>query len=210
MHTRLRISALVVLVPWIVACSNPADGVTEAEVREADGAATEVALEEGVRYVVDETSTVEWTGSKVTGHHDGGFRAFAGEILVVDDDPERSTVDLVIDTTSLWADNDRLTGHLKSEDFFDVETHPEARFKSTSIRATEDGWEVTGNLDLHGVQKSITFPATIEVGADQVTARAEFFLKRFDWDIVYPGKPDDLIRDEVVVRFDLTAKPLEG
>ena len=111
------------------------------------------------------------------------------------------------DTTSLWSDNDKLTGHLKSPDFFDVEKFPTATFTSTSIVAAADGFTVTGNLDLHGMQKSITFPAQIEAGAETVTAKAEFSIMRFDFGIVYPGMPDDLIRDEVVVTFDVVATP---
>ena len=53
-------------------------------------------------------------------------------------------------------------------------------------------------------------PATIEIGPDGVMAQAEFSLMRFDFDLVYPGKPDDLIRDEVVVKFDLVAVPAGG
>jgi polyisoprenoid-binding protein YceI len=114
-------------------------------------------------------------------------------------------VKVLIDTTSMWADDDRLTKHLKSPDFFDVESLPEAIFESTAIEATEAGYTVTGNLTLHGVTKSISFPAQMEIAPDRVTAQAEFFVKRFDFDIVYPGKPDDLIRDEVVIKFDLVA-----
>ena len=73
-----------------------------------------------------------------------------------------------------------------------------------------DGYEVTGNLELHGVTKSITFPATIVVEDGRITAEAEFFIRRTDFGILYPGKPDDLIRDEVVIRLDLIALPAEG
>ena len=90
------------------------------------------------------------------------------------------------------------------------ETYPTAEFSSTAIVAADDGFMVTGNLNLHGVTRSITFPARIEVGADQVTATAEFSIMRFDFDIVYPGKPDDLIRDEVVVKLNVVAAPAAG
>ncbi len=55
--------------------------------------------------------------------------------------------------------------------------------------------------------KQIKFPATIQVEGDRVTVQAEFFIQRFDFDIVYPGKADDLIRDEVVIKIDLVAVP---
>ena len=64
------------------------------------------------------------------------------------------------------ADGDR-DGHLKSADFFDVETYPEITFESTSITATDDDtYEITGDLTLHGVTKPITLQA--EVGGSEV------------------------------------------
>lgn len=202
----LPLALLLVLVAAVAGCANPADGKTEAEVGDAveSGAAT-AAESAGETYVIGDGSTITWVGSKVTGSHDGGFNEFDGEIVVVDGDPAKSTVTVNIDATSIWADNDRLTGHLKSDDFFAVETYPTATFQSTSIEKTEDGYAVTGNLDLHGVVKSVTFPAQITVDGDSVSAQAEFVLKRFDWGIVYPGKPDDLIRDEVVINLNLQA-----
>ncbi len=191
----------------LTACENPATGKTEAEVSEPDPYAepTEVSGKELV--VSPEESTISWVGSKVTRSHNGGFEAFGGVITLSEAGPTESKVEFVIDTTTLWADEDQLTGHLKSADFFDVENHPEARFTSTAIAQTAEGFEITGELELHGVTKQIKFPATIQVEGDRVTVQAEFFIQRFDFDIIYPGKADDLIRDEVVIKIDLVAVP---
>ena len=208
MRRNLLLSLLGLAALAVFACANPADGVPEAEVTEPPTAAVaEVATEtDGVRLAFDESSSITWVGSKVTGSHDGGFRSFTGEIVLVGGDPTRSSVSIVIDTTTLWSDNEKLTGHLKSPDFFEVETYPEATFRSTAIRPDAGGgYQVTGELTLHGVTKSISFPATIAMLDGVVSAKAEFVLMRYDFGIVYPGKPDDLIRDEVVVRFDLRA-----
>lgn len=189
----------------LVACANPATDKTEAVVEEP-AEETQISAD-GQRFSLLDESTIGFAGSKVTGSHDGGFKAFEGEIVLVDGDPTQSSVEIVIDTTSLWADNERLTGHLKSADFFDVEAHPQVKFKSTEIVREDEGYSVTGNLDLHGVKKSITFPATIVVDDGGVRAQAEFFIQRFDFGIEYKGKADDLIRDEVVIQFDLRAAP---
>ena len=189
----------------LVACANPATDKTEAVVEEP-AEETQISAD-GQRFSLLDDSTIGFAGSKVTGSHDGGFKAFEGEIVLVDGDPTQSSVEIVIDTTSLWADNERLTGHLKSADFFDVEAHPQVKFKSTEIVREDEGYSVTGNLDLHGVKKSITFPATIVVDDGGVRAQAEFFIQRFDFGIEYKGKADDLIRDEVVIQFDFRAAP---
>ncbi len=193
-----------------IACANPAANAPEATVEEpaptpetSPEATGDVAI-----YTLTEDSTVGFVGSKVTGSHDGGFQSFEGEISLVGGTAEGSSVHVVIDTTSLWSDNDNLTGHLKSADFFEVATYPTATFTSTEVTLGEDGtYTLTGNLDLHGVTKQISFPAAIEVTDGGISATAEFSIKRFDFGIVYPGKADDLIRDEVLIKLDLRAAP---
>ncbi|MEJ7731568.1 MAG: YceI family protein [Polyangiaceae bacterium] len=153
-------------------------------------------------------SKIEWTGSKVTGKHEGSFQQFDGWIAITDDKPESAKIAVVIDMTSVKSDDDKLTGHLKSGDFFEVEKFPKASFTSTEIKAGGDKGAthtITGNLNLRGVEKSVTFPATIKVTADKVTAKSEFSINRKDWGIVYAGKADDLIRDGVVIKLDLSA-----
>lgn len=162
----------------------------------------------GARYAFDpQTSKIAWKGSKVTRTHDGGFRAFSGEVGLVDDDPTKSSVHVEIQADSIFADDPKLTEHLKSPDFFDVNQFPTASFHSTSIAKAGEGYEVTGDLTMHGVTKTVTFPAQITTTADGVNARAEFAINRKDWGIVYPGMANDLIRDEVVMILDIQAKP---
>ena len=64
---------------------------------------------------------------------------------------------------------------------------------------------MTGNLELHGVKKAITFPATITVTADSVSMESEFAFDRADFGITYPGPADNLIRDEVVLKLSVHA-----
>lgn len=196
------------LMLLLAACSNPAADKPAAEVSEpvAETAPTP-SSESGTAYTFsNEGSTVGFVGSKVTGSHDGGFNTFSGQFNVVGGQAEGSSVEVHIDATSLWSDNDQLTGHLKSADFFDVETFGTATFVSTGIAALEgdDGnHTITGNLELHGVTKQISFPATVAMTEGGFSAQAEFSVMRFDFGLEYPGKADDLIRDEVVIKFDL-------
>ena len=154
-----------------------------------------------------ENSKVEFTGSKVTGKHDGGFKAFTGTIDLVNAKAEESSVKVDIDTTSVYSDSEGLTGHLKSPDFFDVEKFPKANFTSTKIVADSTtgagSYTITGDFDLHGQKKSITFPAKITVTDAEVAVESEFSINRKDFGIVYAGKTDDLIRDDVVIKLNL-------
>ena len=202
-------SLLPVLI-WM-GCSNPADDVPAASVQSPSGhseTAKSQPASGGQHFAFGpENATVEFVGSKVTGSHNGGFRQFTGEFHVVDGKLADMGNKVVIDTTSIWSDNERLTGHLKSPDFFDVARFPTATFETTRVQETGNSATVTGNLTLHGVTKQISFPATVSVSETGVTAKAEFSIKRFDFDIKYPGRANDLIRDEVVLKLDVKAAP---
>ena len=203
----LNLIPLFGLIALAAGCANPADDAPDAMVKEAAAAPAPVA-EEAEVYGLSEDSTIGFVGAKVTGSHEGGFKSFSGTVSVAGGTPEGSSVEVTIDTTSLWADNERLQGHLRSADFFDVENFPTATFESTAITAGDDGsYTLTGNLDLHGITKQISFPATVEVDEQGFSANAEFSINRMDFEIKYPGKPDDLIRDEVLVKLDLRSAP---
>ncbi len=151
-------------------------------------------------------SKIEFTGAKVTMTHDGSFERFTGTVTVPDGQIEKGAVTVDIELASLKIEPAKLQGHLESKDFFDVATYPKATFTSTAIARRPDGkYDVTGNLDLHGVKKSITFPATIALADGGVTASAEFSINRKDFAIVYPGMPDDLIKDNVLIRLTVKA-----
>ncbi len=205
-----KLFPLIFVLPILLfACSNPADNVTEAQVGNAEPVDASMDSEENTdatTYTITSDSTISFIGSKVTGSHDGGFKQFEGAIQVPNGSPEGTTGKVVIDMNSLWSDNERLTGHLKSADFFEVETYPTSTFTANKIEKSDEGYTVSGSLNLHGVTKSISFPAQIDVNGDQFTMQAEFFINRFDFGIKYPGKPDDLIRKEVVIKLDIKAQ----
>ena len=188
----------------LASCENPADKTTDAVVRDAVEPAA--AAPAGVKYLLADSSTLGFVGSKVTGSHEGGFKAVSGFFLVTGD--EVTGGEILIDMASTWSDDDKLTEHLKSDHFFDVAKHPESTFIVTGVEKTGDeAYTVSGNLTLRGVTRNISFPASAARGDDGLRVTAEFDIKRRDFGIVYDGKADDLIRDEVVIRFDLDAKP---
>jgi polyisoprenoid-binding protein YceI len=205
MNSKLLLVSSFVLA--LAACNNdPAKGKSQAVAADPVAAAPVT----GVKYTFDQTSSkVEFVGAKVTGKHNGGFNTFTGTVQLVNNDPTKSQVVAEIDTSSLYADQEKLTGHLKSADFFDVTKYPKARFTSTSITAggaNGASHTVTGNLELHGVTKSISFPATIKAADGSVDVDAEFAIKRKDFGLVYPGMPDDLIKDDVLIKLQVRSK----
>ena len=211
MKLKTSIVALVLFAVFVGCSKNPAENVPAAKVGSnstAEANAT-AAPDAGGRAFVFGTngSTIQFVGSKVTGKHNGAFRSFVGELNIVNGRVADTGNKVVIDTTSLWTDTDRLTGHLKSPDFFNVAKFPTATFATTSVQQNTTNWTITGNLTLHGITKQISFPADLQVSGDTVTTSAQFFLNRFDFDMKYPGKADDLIRQEVVLKLKIKATP---
>lgn len=151
-------------------------------------------------------SKLSWVGRKVTGRHEGSFGVFGGIIEVVGNDPAKSRVRAEIDMSSLSTTPEKLVSHLKTDDFFAVDKFPRANFVSTSVAKTDTGYSVTGNLTLHGVTRALTFPASITMSDAEVTVNAEFAINRKEFGIVYPGKPDDLIADDVALKLEIHAR----
>ncbi len=197
---RLVIIGLLSLLA--AACANPADDKPKAVTGEAAPAATMSAAGETYS-ITPADSKIQFVGSKVTGSHDGSFEKFSGAIDY-QGQPENSRVTITIDMDSVAADDPNLTAHLKTPDFFDVAKYPQATFESTEIRPGGDKGgthTVTGNLKLHGMTKSITFPATIAVNPGAITVDSTFAINRKDFGINYAGASDNLIRDEVVLKL---------
>lgn len=213
MREILRAVALATLMTGALGCEDPAKDKAKATVSEAappttTAAASSIGTVAESLTIDPAASKVEFVGSKVTGKHEGSFPTFSGKIDLAAGRPEASKITVNIDTTSVKTDNEKLTGHLKSPDFFDTEKFSKASFESTSIKAGgEKGatHTVTGTLDLHGTKKTITFPATVAVTPEAVTAKSEFSINRKDFGINYAGKADDLIRDDVVIKLDIKA-----
>ncbi len=208
---RFALLGLTAFLPvmFLSCADNPAADAPAAEVQEpAPATEPAPASATAASYEFAPESKVDFVGSKVTGSHDGGFERLDGAVTLSGSTPETATVNVTIDTTSLWSDAEKLTEHLKSADFFDVENHPTATFTSSSIASAADGgYTITGELTLRGVTKQISFPAQIELGADGFRAQAEFSIMRFDFGIEFKGAADNLIRDEVLIKLDLASAP---
>ena len=206
-----RLGAMVTFLSLLVvgaACHNPASDSSKAVTGEAAKTASPQTAG-GQKYAITpQNSKVEFIGSKVTGSHNGSFEKFNGEIHYANNDPAQSHVTITIDTSSIKADDPKLTEHLKTPDFFDVAKYPQATFTSTAIKAGGEkgaSHTVTGNLTMHGVTKSVTFPATIAVSGDTATVDANFAINRKDFGINYAGAQDNLIREEVVMTLRIRA-----
>ncbi len=212
----IRTLLSVSLFSLLLACAaDPGEGKTAAEVSEGPAEAPEAPPEApaaaAVARAVDLDQTkIHAVGAKVTKQHDIDFKASAATLETEGDSVSKLSV--TVDMTSLVADVDKLTGHLKSDDFFDVANHPTSNFQSLSITAGSDAegatHTISGELTMVGTTNTVTFPATIATDDEgTITATAEFVIDRQLWGISYPGAPDDLIKDNVALTISIVAPP---
>ena len=201
----LTILSMLLLV---CSCANPAADKPKAVTSQAAPVSSTSPAASSEKYLItSDSSKIEFLASKVTGSHHGAFEKFSGAIDYAGQ-PEKSHVTITIDTGSVMTDTPDLTKHLNTADFFDVAKYPQATFESTGIKAGGEkgaSHTVTGNLQLHGVTKSVTFPATIVVSPGVITVDSTFAINRKDFGINYAGAADNLIRDEVVLTLHVRA-----
>ena len=226
----MQLSKLTVAAMFLLAACADAPESDKAETKDAQ----DVTTAKGTSFKVDTTaSKVEWVATKVSAYHTGTLNVKSGEVIIQDGNITGGN--FVLDMNSIVVSgppgsdakaNEKLLGHLKSADFFDVATNPEATFTITSVapfsgtakdsadprqesiskyKVTNPTHNVSGNLTIRGVTKNITFPAQLTIAGNSASAIAKFNINRQDWNIVYPGKPDDLIRDEVHLGIALKA-----
>jgi len=143
----------------------------------------------------------------------GDFGKVSGTVNVDEKDITKSSVDVVIDASSIDTRNASRDGHLKSPDFFDVANHPNLTFKSTKVEKADDGkLKVTGNLTIRNVTKSVVLdvegPSAEIKGVDgsmRVGATATTKINRKDFGLNWNKALESggvLVGDEVQVSLD--------
>ena len=158
-------------------------------------------------------SKVMWSGSKLAGTHTGTLNLSSGNVEVKGGKVVggQFTIDMnSLTVTDLKAGEgkEKLEGHLKNEDFFDVAKNPTAQFAITNV----DKGTVTGNLTLNGMTKSISFPASVDITEKGVSvATNDFTINRTDFGIKYgsasffDGLKDKAINDNVGLKIQFRA-----
>jgi len=173
-------------------------------------------------YSVDtKATTATWLGKKVAGQHGGKINVSKGSVI-----NDHSTItggSIEFDMNSItctdltdkeW--NDKLIGHLKSDDFFSTAKNPTAKFEITKVApiATlkpDNDFNVTGKLTIKGVTNEITFPAKIKMDEKTMVVIAKIIINRTKFDIKYGSASffesigDKAISDDFELNVNLVA-----
>jgi polyisoprenoid-binding protein YceI len=217
-----KIIFLFLITGIILSCKNTPSG----EMAEVSQAADEVSQAgSGIIYNVDlEASLLNYEGSKPTGKHfgtvnfkSGMFTFDAGTVTSGSVVFDMNTID---DKSVTGDSKQKLDGHLKSDDFFDVANFPEAKFEFISMEPLENPREgfthtFTGNMTIKGITHQLSFRVEMEENGDQVIIEApQFVFDRTIFDIKYnSGKffsdlKDRLINDDIGISFRMVANKI--
>lgn len=148
-------------------------------------------VKETVYQVDPQQSKVTWVGRKVTGEHAGTIDLSSGKLIW---NGEKLTggsfeIDMASIANTDITDqeyNQKLVGHLKSDDFFATDKHPKATFVITKVTPLANNqFQVKGDLTIKGITKEVQFPATIQATEDQLSAKANIVVDRTLYDIRY-------------------------
>jgi polyisoprenoid-binding protein YceI len=166
-------------------------------------------------------SKINWTATKFGGEHTGTVKLANGILKVEGDKLKGGSFEMdmtTIEDTDLTnaSMNEKLTNHLKSDDFFSVEKNPKSTFKITkaepiaNAKAGSPNYNITGDLTIKGNTHPITFPATVKISGDMAEASAKVVVNRIQWDIKYRSgllgtAADKIIHDDFTIDFNIVA-----
>lgn len=140
---------------------------------------------------------------------DGLFNKFTASATATKADFSDAVFELSVDVPSINTQVEMRDNHLRSADFFEVETYPSMTFKSTSIKkVSKDKYKLTGNLTLHGITKPVTMDlwyrgTNVDEKAKKSTSGFQLtgVIKRSDFNIG-PKFPAPVLSDEVKIKAD--------
>lgn len=145
----------------------------------------------------------------------GQFKDFAGVGFFDAENPSNSNLSITIQVNSIDTHNADRDNHLRGGDFFAIEAHPEITFKSTSIKkSSESVYEVTGDLTLKGVSKSISFEmeytgaAVDPYGNQRIGVEGKTTINRKDWGVNWNVALEAgglLVSENISLEFEISA-----
>jgi polyisoprenoid-binding protein YceI len=119
----------------------------------------------------------------------GRFNEFSGNFTIDPADAAKCSFGMTIKTESIDTNQPKRDSHLRSPDFFNTKQFPAITFKSTGVKAIKDGYEVTGDLTMHGVTKPVKFEvlggrtAQFPPGVQRSGFSSELSVKRSDFGV---------------------------
>lgn len=209
------------------------DGTPDATEVKGTEAQTVNENKEAPAFKVDPaTSRMLWVGSKISGDRHEGTINLADGTLTTDANNQLNGGSFMIDMTSITVtditDADKkasLEAHLKGtgeeekvDHFFNTKKYPTAKFEITAVKVAADTDKadmadathmISGNLDMKGISKNITFPAKVTVTEGGIEAMSTMNIDRTEWNVNFMSEEslkDKMINKKINLTLDIKAK----
>jgi polyisoprenoid-binding protein YceI len=209
---------LLVSISLIFSCKNnskPKEDISvndAAPIEKTEGIATIYNLNPG-------QSRIDWVGSKFVGQHNGTIAISAGRLNIVEGNITSGDIDIdmrgIVVKDLKGEEKTELEDHLKNKDFFEADKYPLGRFVITKVEKIENNpkatHQVTGDLTMKEITNSVSFPATINMFDNGISATSEpFTINRTKWKIVYSSTilgiaMDKAVKDDIQLKINIVA-----
>ena len=157
--------------------------------------------------VVPKDSRLSFTATQLGAPFDGVFKAFEATIVFDPANPDANVADVSIDVASVDTAQADRDAQVRGVEWFDVSSHPDARFKTTAFRTVGAGWEVDAVLTIKGVSRKVTLPFTLKLEGNRAFMEGTVTIDRRDFN-VGTGQwlgPDSAVGNEVIVQVSIVA-----
>lgn len=217
-NTYIVIGAIIIIALAIFVFTGKKTEAPVENLENTTGAA--VSIDSGEYKLDTASSSIKWKGEYLGGlSEEGTVKLSSGSLSI--EGGVISSGEFVIDMNSIESipHKDKLVAHLKNDDFFSVDKYPTSKFVIKSFApSSEDGgrvgrYVVSGNLTVRGIEKPISFMATVlPDSSGNLTATGSFAINRADWEVKYNSSSfftnlgDKIIRDAVEITLDLKAQ----
>jgi polyisoprenoid-binding protein YceI len=145
----------------------------------------------------------------------GTFNDFQGTIRIDGDAPANSSAEVTIEARSIDTRNEDRDGHLRSNDFFDMENHPQISFASTAIEQVDEAtYKVTGDLTIKGTTRPVTLDveyhgtATDPFGNERIGFEGSTTVNRKDFGVSWNAALDSggvMVGEKVTLELEVSA-----
>lgn len=212
---------LMAVVALVIAPSIALE-LTNSETGEATNGTGEViqATQVSGNFAVNKEETMlNWTGKKPTGEHSGTLGVSSGQLVVgngvlLGGNFEIDMSSIVCTDIKDEEENSDLIGHLKSSDFFNIDSFSTAKFDIIETMQSGDAnnYTIRGNLTIKGISNEISLPAKVNIENGNISVEAAFAIDRTKWNMHYKSKTlfpdlgDKFIFDDIEIKLKLSAK----
>lgn len=172
-----------------------------------------VSRAEVVTYQIDPVhSSVGFTLRHLVSNFSSSFTKVSGSIAFDAAAPGKSSVDATVEIASVSTASEKRDNHIKSPDFFDAVTFPNATFKSKSwVKSGENTFDVTGDLTIKDVTKEVVLKAVLLAtapgrGGSVLTGwEVTTTIKKSEFGVAGPAMLSATLGDEVAIKISIEA-----